>query len=337
MTTSADTQPNEELLQRARGAGLQHPERFSASELEALLAALPGAQPVSAASPSSGVPSGVVDLGPVLAHGPSSPPGARPSRPPEPYQHNPFFVEPDVRVPASLGHDAVWVLAVEPERLFATWDASAQTRAAVQAGARPVLRVVSPDAAGHMDVEIDLGAPNWYLPAPAERVAVAAVLGLVTASGFQAVATSATVAVPPRHSATPRAADRVAVPYHLDRRTVPSGSLRVWLDGGEVQLGAEAVPLAARRVVAEPTVPEQAGLEPGSEAWLAAGWLAVLRGRRRMSWQATGPSSGQMGGQDQEMWELHIRGLRPAEGLPGSGVLASSHHLQQPHDRKDNP
>lgn len=234
------------LVSRARALGIDAPERFQPEELESLLVALGGAQ---ARLPSSDEPLREEEAQAQPAGKDVAPPkGGRPTREPEPYRENPFFVEPPPALPARRGEDAVWLFAVDPETLFASWDVSAATLARVQ-NAASVLRVFSPDAVGHVDVSVHLDALGWYIRAPQERVRLQAMLGVGQGADFVPVAQSVVVSVPPRRSAPRRAGYRVAVPYDLDRRTLPQGSVRTWMEGGSVKVGEAPGPagLSAQR------------------------------------------------------------------------------------------
>lgn len=339
--------PPEALLQLATRRGIERPERFSANELEALLQALPA----DADSPLPSAPSSGAGLhAPALEALSDAPKDA----PPAPgYQENPFYKEPPVTMPALLGQDAVWLLAVEPEVLFCTWDISDRTRARAGAGGKPTLRLVSPDAAGHVDVEIDFRADGWYVASSWERVRVTALLGVTEQGRFEQVANSRAVMIPPRTAAPVRRTFMAHIPYDLDRRMIPNRSVVAWARGeplaelpqvtlmpGETpqdvaarltQDGHGNVPQdLAEGLPPAPGAPPVRGTGPAvTEAATRRFHELVTHGLRTWEWRMGGPNSSDLMMRGQEEWMRYVQlwleeAGKPKGGLPSSVTLPSS-------------
>lgn len=348
---------NNDLLERARRRGVEQPERFRPEELRALLDALSPTEdePPASLPASATLPQHAPALEMLSTEEPPPPPG---------YTENPFYKEPPVERPATRGGDALWLMAVEPETLFATWDASPATRA-VSSKHPPFIRLFSPDAVGHHDVEIDLRAEGWYIPSRWERVRVVAMLGLGAGDAFRPVATSRPVQIPPRTAARVRRTWKATIPYDLDRRTIPHRAVEAWSEGLPVP-GAPMVRLSpgvtpedvAGRVQAHGMAapeglwgggePERMGFEgpvpslpPAVRDVLAEMTETermrfremVLRGLRTWEWRTGGPNSSDIVMRGMEEWRAYIRRwleerrplpLRLPSSLPSSFALPSS-------------
>ncbi|MEW5855070.1 MAG: DUF4912 domain-containing protein [Myxococcota bacterium] len=254
MAKQAPPKKKVKLVQAARKLGIEKPERFRPDELEALLGSLPTGSPDDIVfSPSSGALSSAA-----LPKGPPSDTElqeeleAMEEEERDLSQGDPFFHEPHPDLPAPLGVDAVWLLAVEPRVLFVTWDASPQTRgrAGGSEDTQPILRLVSPDAAGQIDVEIDLRARGWYLQPPGDRMRLQVLLGLGRGAKFKPVAQSPVTSVPPSLPLPAQATYKVAVPYDMDRRLIPREAGNAWRQGESVP-GAPPLELAPTPSAAE--------------------------------------------------------------------------------------
>jgi hypothetical protein len=128
------------------------------------------------------------------------------------------YDEPDVRVPHGR-RTFVRLIAVEPGRLFATWDLSPDDRGA-PGDARLEIRSVDGDAALR-SIVVDRDAHRWYLDSPAEREGLYARLWI----GDREVARGNACWPPPSQPAPPGRLVLATVPVDVDRRALRGGKL----------------------------------------------------------------------------------------------------------------
>jgi hypothetical protein len=318
METAHLSKRRQSLLASAHALGVEQPERFRSHELEALLASLPvPAQETPPAVPSSDTM--------VRTRDPAEPAPRRAfAVPVEPYVEDPFFLEPVPTPPPLLRRDEIWLLAVEPEWLMATWDTAEDTALRAAAGEQPVLRVQSPDMPGVLDVDVDLRASNWWLRSPRDRVQVLVLLGFGRGGAFQPVARSAVVTIPPRGPAPPKTSWRVNVPYDFDRRGIPQRAAEHWLRGevppgsllpAEVSAGPSALDTVERLRALPPHELRTILADTGPTDHDASTWVEAER--TDAEWL--------------EMWFTHVStGASSAEFARGDGGGAN-HHFRVPH------
>jgi hypothetical protein len=129
------------------------------------------------------------------------------------------------------------LIAVDPEKLFITWDLSAADRARVAGGAHLKLRIDEEGSYEHGDFvrseRIDPASYGWYLPAPEERTRFVA--ALTTLEG-ELVAVSNPAIVPPSRAAPPGPLRFATVPLGVDRRRLRGGRLLEALIDEEAEL-----------------------------------------------------------------------------------------------------
>jgi hypothetical protein len=159
----------------------------------------------------------------------------------------PRFREPKIFLPEG-DRTFLRLVAVDAERVFATWDLDAAARALVSHGAKLELHVLDDDRPATVH-DVDTRVGGWYIDAPGERLAVLA--RLVTPDGTVVVESNPAI-VPANRPAPPGPLVFATLPPFVDRRMLAHGPL---LDGTELPKGivrTERGVSEAKIVVEEP-------------------------------------------------------------------------------------
>jgi hypothetical protein len=206
------------LIKLLRAHGLRAVERLREDELKDALKklglAVPPEEPQSSQPPpregpwSATVARGMEDLG-------EEPP------PPAPGDGRDVrYDEPPLDLPDGR-RTFVRLVAVSPERLFATWELDENDSRAPGADHLEIVAADDKDGPALMSTRVDRASHSWYTAAPDERIALAARLRI----GGRVVARSNTTWVPPSRPAPPGPLVFATVPVSVDRRDLRGGKL----------------------------------------------------------------------------------------------------------------
>lgn len=127
--------------------------------------------------------------------------------PPQTIDH-PEFVE----LPASYGSNTIFLVALEPHRLFTYWDIDISCHP----GGPTLLRCI--EAESHKiesEIEVPFETRNWYLPISQSGATYFVELGYYRKNRWKSIAKSATVKTPPSQLAPADSFDYATLPLHL--------------------------------------------------------------------------------------------------------------------------
>jgi hypothetical protein len=209
------------LVKILRAHGLRTAERLRADELKSALKRLglvlgPDEPDESVLSPRTNAWSGTSSVHMSPANQPENKPMPTHQPPPDPPEDPilPRFKEPELHLPDGRA-SFIRLIAVSPERLYATWDLTPEARARAGEQAELVIRFAdAPRGEAGAEVlrtRVHPGSYGWYVEAPEERARLVADLILHVGAREEILATSNDCIVPPARPARPGASRRRSV------------------------------------------------------------------------------------------------------------------------------
>jgi len=215
------------LARLLHAKGFRDAERMREDEVQAALARLDALSSIATRAHADRLPSSTEKMG----AGKNAPPVVDDRALYDDPDALPRFREPKIFLPEG-DRTFLRLVAVDGERLFATWDLDAKTRARTERGCQLELHVLDDDRPPTRH-DVDARTGGWYLQSPGERLAV--LVRLVDENGELVVESNPAV-IPATRPATPGPLVFATLPPFVDRRTLAHGPL---LDGRDLPKGIE--------------------------------------------------------------------------------------------------